>query len=156
MTESDLFYRLVYTSRATSPVDAIALAELSRQRNRRTGITGGLAVIDAVYLQYLEGTEEAVEKLFVKILEDPRHCDVKVLERRHTPRRMFTNWRMALLEWTDRTRDIYVSFTPGGKLDLYQTDPSTAAPLFRAWAATSDWLKGATEKDDGAAPCPEG
>lgn len=133
------FYRLIYTSRARTPIETGALLRQAQKNNPARGITGGLVVLDGVYLQYLEGSEEAVESLLARILGDARHSGVKVLERRAVPRRMFSDWSMALLEWTPSTRQIFHGFSPGGALNLYETDPTTAAPLFRAWAATQDW-----------------
>ena len=131
--------RLIYTSHVQPPVDTASLLEQARRDNHAKGITGGLAVLDGVFLQYLEGEAEDVDALFTKIGRDGRHRDVKVLERRVVDRRMFADWSMATLEWTEETRNIFCSFSPGTALDLYQTDPTTAAPMFRAWAATSAW-----------------
>lgn len=131
--------RLIYVSHALPPVDTSRLLRQAWENNPGTGITGGLAVLDGVFLQYLEGEDNEVEALFSRIGQDDRHENVKVLERRGISRRMFEDWSMAILVWTEETRNIFYSFSPGNALDLYQTDPSTAAPLFRAWAATSAW-----------------
>lgn len=141
------FYRLIYTSHAQPPLDTAGLLRQAQKNNPALGITGGLAVLDGVFLQYLEGGEEAVEALFARILTDPRHCDVKVLERRAVSRRMFSDWSMAMLDWTDSAKQIFRSFSPDIGLNLYETDPTTAAPLFRAWAATDDWHRRAPPSD---------
>ncbi|MGJ7545845.1 BLUF domain-containing protein [Variovorax sp. LT1R16] len=133
------FYRLIYTSRVTPSIDIGALLRQAQKNNPPLEITGGLAVLEGVCLQYLEGSEDAVESLFARILPDARHADVKVLERRAVPRRMFNDWSMAMLNWTEDAKQIFRSFSPGIHLNLYDTDPTTAAPLFRAWAATADW-----------------
>lgn len=133
--------RLVYVSRAAPPVDAAGLLNQARNNNPTRSITGGLALLDGVFLQYLEGPAHQVGLLFEKIRQDTRHWDVKVLERRVVPRRMFADWSMAMLEWTQETTMIFQSFSPGVALKLYETDPSTAAPLFRAWAATECWTQ---------------
>lgn len=111
----------------------------SQRDNRRLAVTGGLVYLDRVFMQYLEGPAEAVDALFGRIQVDARHHDVKLLERRLVPRRMFCDWSMGLLAWTESTTAVYCSFSPGQALDLYETDPSTAAPLFRAWAASGEW-----------------
>lgn len=141
-TQSQLMLGLVYVSHAVAPVDTGPLLKQAWEKNPGTGITGGLAVLDDVFFQYLEGEDEQVDALFARISNDHRHKDVKVLERRAVARRMFADWSMAMLVWTDETRNIFRSFSPDSVLDLYQTDPSTAAPLFRAWAATSAWTTG--------------
>ena len=134
-----MFHRLIYTSKANPPVDFDQLVRDSQRRNVSFGVTGGLAVVNDVFLQYLEGDEAEVEWLFHRILDDERHYAVKVLERRAIPKRMFENWTMGHLAWVDETKMIFQSFSPGIGFDLYQTDPETAAPLFRAWAATRHW-----------------
>jgi hypothetical protein len=139
MQESTAFYRLIYTSRARMPVDTKALLAQAQINNALRGITGGLALLDGVFIQYLEGSEAAVTDVFERIRRDPRHQDVKVLEQRAVKGRMFGDWSMAALHWTERTTQIFRSFSPGLDLDLHETDPMTAAPLFRAWAATEDW-----------------
>ncbi|MGJ7546637.1 BLUF domain-containing protein [Variovorax sp. LT1R16] len=141
MSETLPFYRLIYTSRVNEPIDLGALLRQAQKNNPSLGITGGLAVLEGVFLQYLEGKEDAVESLFARILPDQRHAHVKVLERRAVPRRMFSDWSMAMLDWTESAKHIFLSFSPGLGLNLYDTDPTTAAPLFRAWAATEDWRR---------------
>src|SRR4051812_13827243 len=118
--------RLIYASRVNAPVDLSALLAQAHRNNPPLGITGGLVCLDQTFLQYLEGPTGAVEALFERMLLDPRHHGVKVLERRTVPRRMFADWSMAALVWTETTREIYQSFSPGRPLDLYETDPSTA------------------------------
>ena len=133
--------RLVYASRATDAVgiDLTAILDQSRRANTDLDVTGVLCFLDGVYMQYLEGDEATVEELFGRIRSDPRHCDIAVLERRVVPRRMFPGWTMALLEWTDNTKAIFRSFSPGAHLDLYAADPSTAAPLLRALVRGPGW-----------------
>jgi hypothetical protein len=134
-----MYLRLIYTSRANVPIQIDQILKESRSWNASVAITGGLALMDDVFIQYLEGSERDVNAIFDKIKGDRRHRDVKVLERRTVPRRMFPNWSMGMLRWCDETKAIFRSFSPGCVLDLYETDPSTAAPLFRAWAASDSW-----------------
>lgn len=131
--------RLIYTSRALAGFDMEGMLAHSRPRNQEAGITGGLALLEGCILQYLEGPQAVVDALFKRILRDPRHTEVQLLERREIARRLLGPWRMAVLEWTTETKQIFHSFSPGAPLDLRRTDPSTAAPLFRAWAATALW-----------------
>jgi len=49
---------------------------------------------DGSVLQFLEGPEESVEKLFVKICADPRHRGVIVMYRRQIEARDFPEWTM--------------------------------------------------------------
>ncbi|RYF40285.1 MAG: BLUF domain-containing protein, partial [Comamonadaceae bacterium] len=125
---------------ADCPLGVSDIFEHARPANAVLGITGGLVVLDQVFLQYLEGEESVVDAMFSKILTDPRHSDVKLLERRDIRLRAFRGWRMGLLRWNPASKAIFYSFSPGARLDLYATDPSTAAPLFRALAKAKCWL----------------
>jgi len=133
--------RLVYASRAPdrADLDIPLIIDWSRKANVELDITGVLCLLDGVYMQYLEGEEDTVNSLFDRIRVDSRHHDVTPLDRRPVPRRAFPDWSMALLEWTDNAKAIFRSFSPGTHLDLYASDPSTAAPLVRALIRAPDW-----------------
>ena len=136
-------FRLIYTSKATNPSSLQDILAESIAWNRSHALTGGLVFLQGTYLQYLEGDRSDVEEIFSQLVNDPRHTGVKVLERRAVTKRMFASWSMAVLDWNSETTAIFQSFSPGHPIDLYKTDPTTAAPLFRAWAATKHWKAGA-------------
>lgn len=127
--------RVIYTSHMAPLVDMQALVAQAQKNNRRSGITGALTTLQSNFFQYLEGDAAAVDQLFLAIQNDARHFQVKLLERREIPRRLFADWTMAHMVWNEDMRAVFHSFSPGAPLDLYETDPSTAAPLFRAWMA---------------------
>ncbi|VWX61078.1 Blue light sensor protein [Burkholderiales bacterium 8X] len=138
-----MLIRLIYASRAEeglTPAKLALILKHSQTRNDQDSVTGGLAYLDGVFLQYIEGPDDVIARTFARIAADPRHRDVKVLERRNIPRRMFSRWSMSLLSWVDETRNIFRAFSPGAKIDLYETHADTAAPLFRAWAGTGHWV----------------
>lgn len=130
-----LLERLIYASRRSAGVDVPALVEQAARHNEAVGITGALATLDDDFFQYLEGPPQALDALLLKLLADPRHAELKVLERRAIPRRMFGDWRMAHLQWNADTEAIFRSFSPDTRLDLRDIDPSTCAAMFRAWLA---------------------
>jgi hypothetical protein len=133
--------RLIYASHACSaePDDLPAILDFSRAHNLGLGITGALCLLDQTYMEYLEGEEADVEALYEKIRHDRRHRNPTVLDRRRIAQRAFPQWSLALMEWDDRTKAIFRSFSPGQNLDLYASDPSTAAPLVRALTKPEDW-----------------
>jgi hypothetical protein len=133
--------RLIYASQATSPgrEDLSAILDFSRAHNPGVGITGALCLLDQTYMEYLEGDEAAVDALYETIRHDRRHRNPTVLDRRPITQRAFPQWSLALMEWDDRTKAIFRSFSPGQNLDLYASDPSTAAPLVRALTKPEDW-----------------
>ena len=133
--------RLVYASHAAqgAPEDIPGILAWSHRVNPELDVTGVLCFLDGVYMQYLEGDDAALQALFSSIRADTRHRDVTLLERRSVPKRAFPDWAMALLEWDDHSRNIFRSFSPGRKLDLYANDPNTAAPLLRALVRAPGW-----------------
>ena len=136
-----MLIRLIYASRArpNAVQDLDGILDWSRSYNPRVGITGVLCLLDDTYMQYLEGEEADVATLFASIRQDTRHRDPTILDRRAIAQRAYPTWSMAALEWDDRTRAIFRSFSPGTHLDLYASDPTTAAPLVRALTRSVDW-----------------
>ncbi len=88
--------QLIYASRPfgfdEGTIAAILL--VSRRRNERDGITGSLICRADLYLQLLEGPQEAVEATYRRIERDPRHTDVRLLSRRDDAERLFPDWAM--------------------------------------------------------------
>ncbi|MGE3335422.1 MAG: BLUF domain-containing protein [Rhodospirillaceae bacterium] len=90
-------YHLIYVSDALPKLtdqDAQDILEVSRQRNSHLGITGMLLFADQRFMQILEGSMTAVERVFASIARDKRHIDVKVLSRNSIKTRSFGAWTM--------------------------------------------------------------
>jgi hypothetical protein len=133
--------RLIYAShaRASCLDDVPGILDWSRTYNPGLGITGVLCLLDQTYMQHLEGEEAAVKALFESIRRDRRHHGAVVLDQRPIARRAYPDWSMAIMEWDARTKAIFRSFSPGQSLDLYASDPTTAAPLVHALTRAADW-----------------
>lgn len=91
--------RLVYESHATGSTGSLLnlatiLAE-SQRNNDRDGLTGVLAAHDERYVQVVEGGAETLDLLLRRLQLDPRHRDVRLLERRPIETRIFAGWSMA-------------------------------------------------------------
>lgn len=87
----------IYTSTPTDQVTFKTLKEItdaSQRNNPEKGITGILLSIENKYLQYLEGPEEEVNKLFEKIWKDPRHKNVTKWVNGFSNERVFKDWSM--------------------------------------------------------------
>lgn len=88
--------QLIYASR---PFDfdegtLVAILTVSRDCNERDGITGALICRGDVYLQLLEGPQDAVEEAYRRIERDRRHLEIKLLSRRTVTERLFPGWAM--------------------------------------------------------------
>ena len=143
-------HRLIYVSRSITrfPPDLIAILESSRRNNARYGITGALCLLNGVYCQYLEGDRINLEDLFRILLADPRHKDVKLIELCSIPKRLFTDWSMALVTWNKQTRALFKSLNGVDTLDLYGITTPNAAVTFDLLAHSSNWMELAPPKVD--------
>ena len=89
-------YRAIYSSLPFGFDDGTLYGILAhaRQANPRVGITGALICREDVYLQLLEGPEDAVKNALDRIKRDDRHVDVKVRSEKTMSGRMFGKWAM--------------------------------------------------------------
>lgn len=69
----------------------------SRRNNEPLAIGGVLCFGNDIFFQCLEGERKAVEKLYNKLHDDPRHRDVTLLRKRPIERRRFKLWAMKYL-----------------------------------------------------------
>lgn len=74
--------------------DLERLLNESRSRNTKAEITGILIHLDGHFIQFLEGPEENIDKVFRSIQEDNRHHDIKVLSLGESSERCFDDWQM--------------------------------------------------------------
>ncbi len=134
--------RLIYVSRALSPLplDLKNILASARKNNEGLGLTGALCFLNGVYMQYLEGEQETIDMLYLRIRDDRRHSEVRMLERCNIEERTFPTWSMALVTWNDEIRAMFEKHSPGQRLDLHAAEPATAAAMFEAFAATSNWM----------------
>ncbi|MBK1836398.1 BLUF domain-containing protein [Azospirillum sp. YIM B02556] len=75
---------IVYRSEAIDRLPYSALADIclfSARSNCERGITGFLVELDGIFLQVLEGDPDRVDRLFARIVDDPRHRNVTLLRR---------------------------------------------------------------------------
>jgi hypothetical protein len=88
---------LLYASRAAAPADNAtisAILQQSRRHNPPAGITGVLCHNERLFLQVLEGGREQVNRLYARIMADPRHTDVTLLHYAEISERRYAGWTM--------------------------------------------------------------
>lgn len=66
----------------------------ARRCNKRDDVTGALVCRHDIYLQLLEGPEDAVRAAYARIRRDDRHVGVKELLNRKIQTRLFASWAM--------------------------------------------------------------
>lgn len=97
--------RLVYASVARPDVDYGALTSVLRvasTHNAANGITGILCCGNGAFLQALEGDRAVVNRLYNRIIADPRHADCEILRYGRIVTRAFPEWSMKLVGIDDQ------------------------------------------------------
>lgn len=88
--------RIIYMSQPfgydTATLSGILLD--ARRCNLRDGITGALVCRQDIYLQLLEGPENAVEATYERIKRDDRHLEITMHVKERVRDRLFGQWAM--------------------------------------------------------------
>jgi hypothetical protein len=93
----DPMYRLIYKSRSTREIDwptVQAILNSSENQNREHDIDGVLLATDTHFLQVLEGRFEDVNDTFMRIVQDSRHTDLRLISYGVIDARLFPGWGM--------------------------------------------------------------
>lgn len=110
----------------------------ARRCNARDGITGALICRNDLYLQLLEGPEQAVERTYARICADDRHIEVRGLTRRMIAddARMFEAWAMRddpAASWVWSRAEVEAGVperaSEGEVLGMFQRLPAMDPPL---------------------------
>ncbi|RQO61023.1 blue light sensor protein [Variovorax sp. KBW07] len=94
-------YEVLYCSTLAQnlpPTTVGAIVTRARARNAEQGITGLLVFDGMRFCQHLEGPRDAVDSLMRRIVEDPRHVEVRVAYEAPLARRRYTGFGMGLAE----------------------------------------------------------
>lgn len=95
---------LIYTSKATGPVNDAVLAsiqEAALEHNPKLGITGMLLYGGGYFIHLLEGERDNVTALYGRLTSDGLHADLKIVFRGPAEERLFPNWAMAVANMTN-------------------------------------------------------
>ncbi|MDO8941351.1 MAG: BLUF domain-containing protein [Methylicorpusculum sp.] len=93
--------RLLYFSNAMpglSDDQVRNILQSSRKNNPVIGVTGVLIYGGDMFMQVLEGPEQAVLRLYVKLLDDRRHSNSQIVQMSYAKERMFQNWSMGVIK----------------------------------------------------------
>lgn len=93
--------RLLYISQSAPGISTIEVQEIvqsARQNNPILGITGVLVHGGGMFMQLLEGSEQVLFRMYVKIMDDSRHNNCQVLHISPAKDRIFTKWSMGLID----------------------------------------------------------
>lgn len=129
-----MLVRLLYASRAREPLSADvldAILDTSLAQNPRHGITGVLCHSNSVFLQALEGSREAVSRLYLNIGQDARHHDVVLLHYEEIAERAFAGWSMGRVNASKINAATLLKYSAQGELDPYRTAGAASLALLK-------------------------
>ncbi|MVN77756.1 hypothetical protein GO988_15590 [Hymenobacter sp. HMF4947] len=94
-------YHIIYSSQAKKAMTLTTLVVLlmqARALNERQHVTGALVYGAGQFMQVMEGEEAVIKDLYERIVQDPRHHDVRKLAEGPIATRSFAQWAMAFGE----------------------------------------------------------
>ena len=97
-------FHLVYVSKATDELNINEIRNIehiSQINNHQAEVTGILMFRYDRFMQFLEGSESEVKRIFSIIQSDPRHTEIKVLREGIIPERQFSGWYMKYTPLSD-------------------------------------------------------
>lgn len=139
--------RMVYVSTTTNPVNNININGVqkdvgrilmqARKNNPPLKVGGVLYFSNNFYFQCLEGEQEAVNRVYNKILDDPRHQNVQSVSVKRINKRLFANWSMKYVALDDFVTQLledngYSSFRP------YEFDEDMINKMLGLFVTTND------------------
>jgi len=128
-----MLVRLIYASRSTQSADETlvrSILDQSDRRNVEAGITGVLCVCHGdIFMQALEGGRDEVNRLYAKLVRDPRHTDVTLLDYAEISERRFASWRMGRVDLDKLNLGVVLKYSEKPQLDPFQISGRVALAL---------------------------
>ncbi|MFI3121601.1 MAG: BLUF domain-containing protein [Methylococcaceae bacterium] len=96
--------RILYFSQSTDAISDEQVQNImtsSQRNNPAIGITGVLVHGGGLFMQVLEGPEQAVLRTYAKILDDQRHKNCQIIYITPTDKRIFEGWSMGVIARKD-------------------------------------------------------
>jgi len=135
--------QLIYISIQTRPLGTIELEsilEVSRRNNLAQDITGLLILKNQYFMQALEGEKGAVQTLYKKVKQDPRHTDISIISQEEISHRSFSGWTMGFKNLNTLSPVDSQKLINFADADLTTADfaaqPSAIMSLFQAFVET--------------------
>ncbi len=90
-----MLVHLTYWSKAIKHFEQDEIDYLHRRAyefNRKNAITGCLLLINGFFVQTVEGHTDVVNELYARIMADPRHHSLRLLQYNQIIKRIFSDW----------------------------------------------------------------
>jgi len=135
-----MLVRLLYASRAASPLTASALdsiLEQSRAHNPAVGITGVLCYSGDLFIQVLEGSRDEVCSLYNTIVRDSRHGQVVILSFEEIRERRFGGWTMGQVNVARVNPTLLLKYSERAELNPFACSGQVSMALLEELIATA-------------------
>jgi hypothetical protein len=137
-----MLVRLMYASRVADGVDPdelLAILRKSKINNPAQGITGVLCgcLNERIFMQVLEGGRAPVNRLYNKLIVDPRHHDVQLMSYEEIGERRFAGWSMGQVNMSRLNPALLLKYSEGPALDPYGVSGKVSLALFDELMATA-------------------
>ena len=137
-----MLVRLMYASRTAAAVDHDALLGILRQckdNNPAQGVTGLLCHCSnsGIFMQALEGGRAAVNALYNRIAQDPRHSDLLLLSYQEITERHFAGWSMGQVNISRLNPALVLKYSATADLDPYTMSGEVSLAMFDELVATA-------------------
>jgi len=135
-----MLIRLLYASRLAenAGADAIdAIMQQSRRHNPELGITGVLCHGGDMFMQVLEGGRAPVNKLYNRIVRDPRHSEVTLLHYEEIAERSFAGWTMGQVNLSKINASTVLKYSEKPLLDPFAVSGCASLALLQELIATA-------------------
>jgi hypothetical protein len=156
-----MIYRLIYVSTALDSVDLNEFKKIlntAQTNNGARDLTGMLAFNSKVFLQALEGSREAINDLYAKLVRDPRHFNLMLLKYAQIEQRHWSNWSMGFAAPNADNRALFLKYSNQSVFNPYGMPGDNAEKLLMELSSTSMALeanKAANDPAAGAKPAAE-
>ena len=111
---------LIYTSDAIGSVDVESILSVTRRQNETNSITGTLFFRADHFIQCLEGSREAVNQAYARIMKDERHENLLLLDYRDICERSFPGWSMGYLPESSISQPTLLKYSGSQRFDPRQ------------------------------------
>lgn len=137
-----MFTRLIYSSQASriiGPEDINSILISANRYNSANNITGMLCHNNQLFLQYIEGAEIYIDRLYDQIARDDRHKNIRILHRSSGEFRRFTSWSMGFVKTYDPRMIAMLQEKTG--INIFQIEHLTPAQAINIIANMKDLLE---------------
>ena len=135
-----MLIRLVYASTAQSGVDLNEFKRILLQaqaNNHRRDLTGMLAFNSKIFLQALEGSRDQINDLYARLMRDPRHTTVTLLNYKEIEERHWANWSMGFAAPNTDNRALFLKYSQQSVFNPYSMKADAVEKMLMELASTA-------------------